>query len=262
MAVRKSVKYLAFGAILAGWLCFCYWWFSTRIYPRLQAEEPIEAPEFLAGFPGPLAFTWGETSPMAGESWERLKNQLDSLEARDQIVILHGYYFLDEAPTPTARIGLATQRIQQSLAYLDIPADRLMTAIQQQEVVADVRSIPFEAVEIELITASDMWRERGDTLEICFPLKDTLALPGLISARLEEWGQRQKKVVSTFLFAIGTADGTGIAESSDRGLDRAELIKQLLIEAGWTDLLIETRTGQRNHPKALRNRCVVLFPGN
>ena len=145
------------------------------------------------------------------------------------------------------------------LDYQPISRDRLMTQVSVQEISADVRSNPFEAVRFERIPVPDLLSITDDTLEICFPLKDSLMIPQVCTDRVLRWFNKTSKNKESIVHVVGTADGSGIAEPADIALDRALIIKKIILDAGWKEEQIQLSTGQRNHPLTLRNRCVVVY---
>jgi hypothetical protein len=124
---------------------------------------------------------------------------------------------------------------------------------------ADVRTHPFEAIRIERISMAELVKVGGDTMELCFPLKDSILVPELMLDRLDDWLSRFLDGQKEIAHIVGTADGSGIAESMDVAFDRAMMIKEHLKKEGWKDAMIQLSTGQRSHPNSLRNRCVIIY---
>jgi len=207
----------------------------------------------------PLAFTWGSDIPIAGEGFEAWKEQFSNLDSSKMIVTWTGYYFKDEADTPEAQVNLGFERVNKVLSFLDLDHKRILIQSLPQEINADVKSNPFSAVEFETYTEDEVLSFSGDTAQICFPIADSLLLPPVSLEQLDEWQLQQPGKNEEDLFLIGTADGTGIAESSDVGVDRAELIRDRWIKAGLPGEKIHLSTGQRNNPLTLQNRCVVIY---
>ena len=145
------------------------------------------------------------------------------------------------------------------LDYHQISKDRMMTRVSVQEISADVRSNPFEALRFERIAVADILSITDDTIEICFPLKDSLVIPQVCTNRVIRWFNKASKNKVSIVHVVGTADGSGIAEPADIALDRALIIKKIILNAGWKEEQIQLSTGQRNHPLALQNRGVVVY---
>ncbi len=175
------------------------------------------------------------------------------------MVIVRGYYFRDEAESIPQLQQLGRNRIESALSYIAIDRKRMVTEVLSQEVNGDVRSKPFEAVRFERIPMKEIVTMSGDTFEICFPLKDSMNLTSECYQRLDSWIVKHAKKNERIMHVVGTADATGIVESSEQGFERAISIKNRLIADGWTDEYILISTGQRNQPLTLRNRCVIIY---
>jgi hypothetical protein len=252
-------KYLAYIALLAGWICFCYWLYAKGISPQFREAQEKSWPGYSKDLPYPLNFRWGSDSPLAGPGFGELKRQYHRIDSSEEILIVRGYYFRDEADSVITVQELGYRRIHNALKYLDVNENRILTEVLPQEINADVRSNPFEAVRFEPILFSQVMSMKGDTLEMCFPLKDSIALPPICYDRLENWSRKYDRKKDSILHIVGTADGTGITESADMALERALNISDKLIKKGWSEEKIQLSTGQRNHPLTLRNRCVVVY---
>jgi hypothetical protein len=209
--------------------------------------------------PFPLAFDWASDVPLAGLGYGDYKSQFADLDSIDEVLIITGFYFRDEAKTIMKLQDLGRRRINAMLDYQHINKDRMMTQVSVQEIAADVRSNPFEAVRFERIPVADLLSITDDTLEIRFPLKDSMMIPKVVSDRVEGWINKTSNDKESVVHVVGTADGSGIAEPADVALDRALIIKKIILNAGWKEEQIQLSTGQRNHPLALQNRCVVVY---
>jgi hypothetical protein len=254
-----NIKYLAYLAVLAGWICFCYWLYAEGISPRLHRNQETSWPEYSDDIPFPLAYRWTSDVPLAGLGYAALQEQLAQVDSLDEIVIISGFYFRDEATDEYQLRDLGKRRIESALTYFEIDKKRILTEVSVQEITADVRANPFEAVRFERIRYADMVSMTGDTLELCFPLKDSLTLPQLSIDRLLKWIDKEKIKHDHRLHIVGTADGSGIAEPADIAMDRALYVKKQIMNTGWKEEQIMLSTGQRNHPLTLRNRCVVIY---
>jgi hypothetical protein len=254
-----NIKYLAYLAVLAGWICFCYWLYAEGISPRLQRNQETSWPEYSADIPFPLAYRWAADVPLAGLGYAALEEHNRQLDSLDEIVIIRGFYFRDEATDENQLRDLGQRRIESALRYFDIDKKRILTEVSVQEITADVKANPFEAVRFERIRYADMVSMTGDTLELCFPLKDSLTLPQISVDRMLKWIDKEKIKHDHRLHIVGTADGSGIAEPADIAMDRAMYIKKQIMNTGWKEEQIMLSTGQRNHPLTLQNRCVVIY---
>lgn len=246
-------------ALLAGWICFCYWLYADGIAPRLHGPREKSWPEYSEDIPFPLAFNWASDVPLAGLGYGDFKTGFTDLDSTDEILIITGFYFRDEAATMRDLQDLGRRRISGMLDYHQITKDRMMTQVSVQEITADVRSNSFEAVRFERIPVADMMSISDDTMEICFPLKDSLMIPQVCTDRIIRWFNKASKNKESIVHVVGTADGSGIAEPADIALDRALVIKKIILNAGWKEEQIQLSTGQRNHPLTLQNRCVVVY---
>ena len=252
-------RYLAYIALLAGWICFCYWLYAEGISPRLHGSRDKSWPVYSEDIPFPLAFDWASDVPLAGLGYGEYKSQFADLDSTDEVLIITGFYFRDEAKTLTELHDLGKRRINAMLDYQHVSKDRMMTQVSVQEIGADVRSNPFEAVRFERIPVADLLSITDDTLEIRFPLKDSLLIPQVVTDRVVRWINKTSKDQEGVVHVVGTADGSGIAEPADIALDRAMIMKKIFLNAGWKEEKIQLSTGQRNHPLALQNRCVVVY---
>jgi hypothetical protein len=254
-----KIKNLAYLALLAGWIYFCYWLYAEGISPRLHRHQETSWPEYSADIPFPLAYRWASDVPLAGLGFATLQEQNGRLDSLDEIVIIRGYYFRDEATDESLLLDLGRRRIKSALTYFDINTKRILTEVLVQEITADVKANPFEAVRFERIKYSEMASMTGDTFELCFPVSDSLRLPQIGMDRLHAWIDKGKKQHEHLLHIVGTADGSGIAEPADMAMDRAMYIKKQIMNTGWKEEQIILSTWQRNHPLTLRNRCVVIY---
>jgi hypothetical protein len=207
----------------------------------------------------PLAFSWGSDIPLAGKGFDAWKAQFSQVDSTGSIVIWTGYYFKDEAEMPTDQVDLGLKRVKKVLSFLNLDRKRILIRSLPQEINADVKSYPFSAVEFEKYSEEDILSYTGDTAQVCFPIADSLLIPEISLEKLDQWISAQSRRNEDEMFLIGTADGTGIAESSDVAVDRAEMIKARWLKAGWNEESIHFTTGQRNNSYALQNRCVIIY---
>lgn len=206
-----------------------------------------------------MAFRWAAALPVKGSGFDSLKQLYSRIDSTQEIVVVRGFYFRDEAADDSVRIKLGLDRIHHAVDSLDIPGDHIMAEVQVQEITADVRTRPFEAVQFERLTRDELFSVKGDTLECCFPMADSIKLPAYILTLVEDWIKQMQIVDGARMHITGSASGAGIAEPMDMAMERALMIKQIAIDNGWREEQIILSTGQRNHPLTLRNRCVVLF---
>lgn len=184
---------------------------------------------------------------------------VQEVDSTGDILVIRGYYFRDEADSVSQLLELAQKRIDHSLEYLPMDRKRILIETLQKEVNADVRSNPFEAVSFEKIKATDVIQLRGDTIELCFPFRDSLILPLVCFDTLNAWSNKYISSRPAITHIVGTADGSGIAESIDIAVERALAIKGELIKSGWKEEEIQLSTGQRSQPLSIRNRCVMVY---
>ena len=253
---KRSLAYIA---LLAGWLCFCYWLYVKGIVPLFQQYREKSRTETQAEIPYLLAYTWASATPVTGNAFDSLKARIYELDSLDQVVLIKGYYFRDEAKTFDSLESLASDRIRNAMTILSIPDERCVSEVGLLEIHADVRSNPFEAVRFEILPVTDLVHRNGDTLEVCFPIKDSLVLPPVCLDSVTAWYQSLDTESAENIFIIGTADGTGIVEPMDRAHERALLINDLIVRAGGEKDHIQLSTGQRSNPLTLRNRCVIMY---
>jgi len=250
---------LAYIALLAGWLCFCYWLYADGIVPGLRSNQEKSWPEYSEAIAYPLAFTWASDDPLAGSDFGLLKAAVQRLDSMDEVLVVRGYYFRDEMDDLGQLQELANSRIDHAFDYLSFDQARLVKVVDVQAINGDVRSNPFEAIRFESIKVSSLITEKKDTFEMCFPLKDSLDLPSIMVDQFLNWMGRPSKHREAIIHITGTADGSGIAESSDIALERALYIKEILLEQGWENDQMNISSGQRNNVLTLQNRCVVVY---
>ena len=252
-------KFLAYLALLAGWIIFCYWLYAKELFPRLHRLQETTWPLKKEDLKLPLAFTWGSEIPLAGQGYEDWVRDLGKVDSLNEVLIVTGFFFRDERESVLLGEGLAGKRVEQVLKLIRVSKDRVMVRLLPKEINADVRSNPFEAIGVERIKIGDIFRLSGDTIELCFPVKDSLQFPPLLANRLDEWisnhvGEQEEKYS-----IVGIADGSGIAESADMALERAIFIQRLMVRNGWKEEQLRLTTGQRNNAHAIRNRCVIVY---
>ena len=252
-------KYLAYIALLAGWLVFCYWLYAKEIYPRFHQAQGTPWPVFDKELMMPLAFTWGSDIPHAGKGFEEWMHHIHIADSTGQILVLKGYYFRDEMNSLEKGKQLARERIDRMIEYLALNRERLVLEILPGEIISDVRSRPFKAFDVEAFPVESIIRSAMDTLEVCFPIRDSFSLPSYVRDSLDDWIERHSARKDDTTYLVGIADATGIAESADVAWERAATIKKRLHQKGWNEDLIRISTGQRNLEQYVKNRCVILY---
>jgi len=252
-------KYLAYLALLAGWIGFCYWLYAKELFPRYHGLQETTWPIHMQDLKFPLAFNWGSDIPLAGEGYKEWVDEVEKVDSVEEVLIIKGFYFRDEEGSILLGEALGRRRVDHILKSIEVSRDRIMVQMLPQEINADVRSNPFEAIGVERIALADVLQLSGDTIELCFPIKDSLNLPPLLLNRLDAWLSMQSDHIEGQSFIVGIADGSGIAESADMALERAIVIQKRLMNNGWKEDQINLSTGQRNNPLAIRNRCVIVY---
>ena len=255
-------KYLAYLALLAGWLVFCYWLYAKEIYPLLHPPSGTAWPIFDPTVKLPLAFSWGSEIPIAGEGFDQWLRNIQVADSIGDISVFTSYFFRDERNSLKAGKSLAKKRIDRIIRYAEISGQTHMVEILPANLSSDVRSKPFAAIHHEAIPQGDLFLSSPDTLEICFPLKDSLSLPPRLLQNMERWLQGNTLDQGERMVFVGTADGTGISESADMAWERANWVKGLVQRRGIPDDKMIISTGQRNLSKAVRNRCVIMYYEN
>ncbi len=253
---KKNLVYLV---LLAGWIGFCYWLYAKELFPRFHGFQETTWPIHVKDLKYPLAFNWGSDIPLAGEGYEEWVDEVEKVDSVEEVLIIKGFYFLDEQGSIPLGEALGSRRVDYVLKSIEVSKDRIMVQVLPQEINADVRSNPFEAIGVERIALSNVLHLSGDTIELCFPIKDSLNLPPLLLHKLDFWLNRQSGHKEDQFFIVGIADGSGVAESSDMALERAIVIQKRLMNNGWKEEQINLSTGQRNNPLAIRNRCVIVY---
>jgi len=207
----------------------------------------------------PLAFKWGSDIPIAGQGFDEWVDSLKRIDSSSNFLIFQSHYFRDEAESIEKSKELGNRRMARMINYLGLTKEKTMFETIAEDVQADVRSYPFKAVTYEVISVEDVLKSSGDTMEVCFPLKDSLSLPHRSFEGVEKWLNQHEDKKSDTIFLTGIADGTGISESADVAWERANVIKEKVMRHGWNDQLIIINTGQRNQSMPVRNRCVLIY---
>ncbi len=252
-------NYLAYTILMAGWLIFCYWLYAKQLYPRFHMVQGTTWPVFDDDLDVPLAFNWGSDILVAGEGFDEWVDQLLNVDSSENILILRAYYFRDEAGSIDEGKKLGKKRVDRVIEYLGFRNDRMMIEIISKEVDADVRSNPFEAFSYEVVSNQAILNIRVDTMEVCFPVKDSFLLPVFFYDEFDAWLATKSDKKESTTYVIGMADGTGISESGDVAWERAIVIQNKLIDNGWTEDRINITTEQRNYSESIRNRCVMIY---
>lgn len=252
-------KYLVYITVLAAWLCFCYWLYAKQIFPNIHASAGTAWPVFDEDLDLPLAFEWGSDIPHAGKGFEDWMKNIKRADSLGNIIIMKGYYYRDEASTIEKGRLLAKKRADRMVKYLELPHDYTLIEIIPGQISSDVRSHPFKAIDFEDIRIADMIISSTDTIEICYPFKDSIRLAQIEIQRVSGWLQKHIGRKGEKIHIVGTADGTGISESSDIAWERALAVKKIILQNGWEEYQINLSTGQRNHPEPIRNRCVIIY---
>ena len=207
----------------------------------------------------PLAFTWGSDTPVAGRGFDEWVSPLLKADTTDAFVLWHGYYYRDEAQDSAGQMALGRMRVEHVRSYLKMDPAKSIVELLPQEITADVRSVPFTAVSYEIVEGQDVLHFSGDTAQLCFPIADSLLLPSSCLEDFDRWVRDQLQAKKDIVYIIGTADGTGVAESADVAMDRANWIQKRIIALGWKAERIRLSSGQRNTPHTLLNRCVLVY---
>ncbi|MFZ1677498.1 MAG: hypothetical protein WBP41_03900 [Saprospiraceae bacterium] len=252
-------KYIAYLALLTGWIIFCYWLYAKELFPRFHGLKETTGIQRIKDLKHPLAFNWASDIPLAGEGYDDWLKDIELTDSITAALIITGYYFLDEQGSIPLDEAMAHQRVRNMLKLVKVPLNKIMIQVMPKEINADVKSNPFEAIGIERIALPNLLRIAGDTIEMCFPIKDTLILPPLVLNRLDVWLDQHADRKDSLTFIVGIADGGGIAESADIALDRAIVVQRVLVAKGWKAEQIHLSTGQRSSPHAIRNRCVIIY---
>lgn len=252
-------RYLAYIALLAGWLFFCYWLYARELYPRFHPVEGTTWPVFDENLKMPFAFTWRSDIPLAGKGFEEWTNGIKNVDSSGNILIIRGFYFRDEAETLEKGKKLGLRRARRLIEYLQLSENKTMTEVLPHELDADARATPFEAIDYEELFFNDLLKSSMDTMDICFPLKDSFELPFILDEQLNTWIKSHVTEKESMTYVIGTADGSGIAEAADVAWERALVVKKKLIANGWEDDKINISTGQRSSTQSVSNRCVVIY---
>jgi hypothetical protein len=252
-------RYLAFFVLLVGWVWFCYRMFAMRIHASIHPAKQAESILYTEGLDIPFAFNWGSAMPLAGDGFEVWKQQYSHIDSTGHIAIINGGYYRDEAATQGGLHSLGQSRINSFLREVPIDSHRIMQVIVPMEVNSDVRSKPFAAVMIDLVAETELYSLNGDTAQLCFPVADILTVPPYSLDQFMRWVAQYADPATDHAHITGTADGTGIAESSDVALERAAIIQEALLQRGWKSEMIHLSNEQRNTSQAMHNRCVLVY---
>ena len=252
-------KYLAYILLLAGWLWFCFWFYGKAIYPKLNPVDPQPSVVKMPGLEFPLAYAWGSDVPLAGDSFDIWISNLVMADSLNGIMIWRGYYYQDEAGSHEGGVNLVKTRIEKLVDLYAFNKDRMLIEIASREISSDVRSKPIASIDVEVLKENEVLRFYGDTAEICFPIADSLKLPPASLQALAEWGSERRDTLNNEIHLTGTADGTGIAESSDMAIERANYIKDFWLKQGLDEASFQVSAGQRSSPHPIRNRCVMIY---
>lgn len=251
-------RYLAYLALLAGWFFFCYWLYAKEIYPQLHDANGVAWPVYIESLQMPVAFKWESDIPYAGKGFETWADKLMTDKA-ESFFVVKGLYFRDENGRDEVNDNLGLRRAERLVEYLQIPESNVMILAEPAEVNADVRSAFFKSVQIDKIRFIDLINTNSDSMEVCFPVGDSLLLPTVLNEQLNNWLVKNVDKKERLTVLKGTADGTGVSESADMGWERALVIKKELINQGWTEDRITINSDQRSHSVSVRNRCVIIY---
>lgn len=252
-------KYLAFILLLAGWLVFCYWLYTKEIYPRLHKAEAVPWPVYEEDLEVPLAFRWGSDVPLAGKGFGEWSANIRKLDTAGYYFIVKSAFYRDEKPTVAMGDSLARKRAHKMIEYLDISGEKVLLEVELDDVRSDVRAHPFESVHFSVIKPEDLVDISGDTMEVCFPVRDSLKIPGGVWMELSQWLRKQNDRQTDTINLTGTADATGVSEAADIAWERALIIQKFVILEGWPEDRIRIGTGQRHLENPIKNRCVILY---
>lgn len=259
MTRRITIWRLALGVCLVAWLGVAYWLYAGRIYPRLHAGPETSGAAIREDIPYAVAFHWGDTRPYPGQSYREMYHLAAAMDSLDQIGIIEGIYFLDEASTDEARQALARERIRNAAALLPVAGARLFAVVRQGVVTADVRTHPFEGIRLHAVDLEGLIRADLDMLEICFPFIGEPLLPVIMQERVRNWKEDLRRDDSRRLVLTGLVDTTGIPEPADLAAARALHMADVMERHGWDRDRIEIRTALTGADDATRKRCVRMW---
>lgn len=237
------------------WLAFAYWLYSGKIYPALNSTQVKTGWITVDSIAQPIVFSWSGETPILGNSFSKLKLRLELLDSLDNFIVISGSYFLDERASVAAGDSLAERRVRNVVRMLDIPLDRSMVIIDRAEMRGDEKGKYFEAVTIAIHEGTLLFQASENLCRVCFPDQNIDRLPVELQERVLNWIKHTPEFPG--LEIKGTADGTHIAESSDRAMDRAMAIKRL-IEKGIGPLHIDINTEQSTSVDPVLNRCAFI----
>lgn len=179
-------------------------------------------------------------------------------DSLDHTIVLRGHFYRDEAKTFDEGRDLGADRIERVIRYLNLDRNFMLTEVVPSEITSDVKSSFFEAISYEIYPPDQLLNMAMDSMEICFPLKDSFLLTPALWDQFDKWIDETEMVDSPQYIITGTADGTGISESMDMGWERALIIQNRMLAKGINEDQLEISTAQRSAPEPIQNRCVVI----
>ncbi len=200
-----------------------------------KTEEQI-APvvEEAAEITGPLLYNWSDKSPIFGDGWNAMKNDLRSRVNESNHLLITGYYDSDETnETSFDNLGLARADSLRRSEFADVPEDQVRLAAEQRTVQESNRNGLYESAKFDVLRQTKNIKQTANSTTIYFPYNSAKELnAGDVRQYLDEVAERVNSSGERVRLT-GHTDSYGDNNSNMAlGRKRAAIIRDYLVEKG------------------------------
>ena len=218
---------------------------ATAVVPAVKAET------------GPILFNYANSSPVTNQDFGTFKQGLIAKMTNDNKLEITGHYFKNETNTSKLKdMGLARATAAKALFLDKVPENRIVLKSQMvnerdgvKDQLFNASSFQWLAVEKKAPVEETKIIEVDNKALIYFPFKSTEKISNAkIDAYLNKLALRLKQTKET-ISITGHTDNIGTpADNLTLGKNRADRIKQLLVQKGIDAKRIQTFTKGESQP--------------
>jgi OOP family OmpA-OmpF porin len=246
-----------------------WWWYvcphkkvcpfgSYNVGKSAAIETPPSRPETKSDVVtapvriGPLAFNWSSDEPVTDQGFVNYRDSIvRNLSDNDVLEVLGGYFDGEQNNTTFPDLGLARANRVRGL-FQDLPDERfdLKSAKFEREAGSE-KERPFLASHFRRIINNESVREVEGRMVINFPhASDEMLGNTKLNTYLEDLVTRLKSTKEKVLLVGHTDSSAGSARNMRLGLQRANAIKNLLVQKGLSSDRIITESKGETAPIA------------
>ncbi len=240
--------------LTALWFVGSWYWYvcpHKEVCPWVKPIEKIVAKEY-----GPLVFDWSKTSAITSDRFPQYRDSiLAQLKDQDLLEITGQYYGDEENTSSYDNLGLARANAVKDRMVPPLSADRVELKAQLLgENSARAKADKFRAATFRRIVHNESVHEIAGKMIINFPhaSADMLENAKLV-AYLDSLVERLEKTDEKVNLVGHTDSSAGAARNMRLGLERAQAIKDILVDKGLPASRIMTSSKGESQPIADNN---------